>query len=196
MNESIWSLSGSPPDDSGSWFDDGWGNWVKTPTTSGSIPDGFIDDGWGNAKVLAPVFPSATLDKNTVNAVENAKKEAKSLGDTKVGKFLNGVLTYGNDFLKLAMGFKILIDPSSPVSYKNIDKTKLEEVANTGELDRSFFSKTPNTDPPKLNSTYFGIDFSNPLTWVVVAFAIWGLYKLFNQVPVAVQPVFQQAKRR
>lgn len=196
MNESIWSLSGSPPDDSGSWFDDGWGNWVKTPTTSASIPDGFIDDGWGNAKVLAPVIPSATLDKNTVNAVENAKKEAKSLGDTRVGKFLNGVLTYGNDFLKLAMGFKILIDPSSPVSYKNIDKTKLEEVANTGELDRSFFSKTPSTDPPKSNSTYFGIDFSNPLTWVVVAFALWGLYKLFNQVPVVAQPVYQQAKRR
>lgn len=196
MNESVWSLSVNPPDDSGSWIDDGWGNWTKTPVTSNIIPTGYIDDGWGNVKLLAPLIPNSTLDKTTIDAVETAKKEAKALNDTKVGKFLNGVLEFGNSFLKLAVGFGLVKNPSMPISYENIDKTKLQQVANSGELDRTIVINTPSPDPPKTNSTYFGIDFSNPLTWVVVAFAIWGLYKLFNQVPVAAQPVYQQAKRR
>ncbi len=172
----IWG-GANPPDDSGTWIDDGWGNWTQDTSIVGTVPTGFYDDGWGN---LAPISVNSSLDASIVENVNSTLKEAKAFKDTAVGKVLYTVLNVGQSYVNLLKNAGIIKDPTLPISYQNIDKAKLDTALKDGTLNQSVYY--PENKAP-VNSTYFGIDFSKPLTWVIMFLAAWGLFKLFNSTP-------------
>lgn len=167
----------NPPDDSGTWIDDGWGNWTQDTSIVGTVPNGFYDDGWGN---LAPIDVNPSLDAKTVESINNTLKDAKAFKDTQVGKVLYTILAVGERVIDDLIKIKGLKDPTAPISYENIDKVALEKALKEGKLKQTVYY--PESQAP-VNSTYFGIDFSKPLTWIIVLLAVWGLYKLFNSSP-------------
>ena len=180
----------NPPDNSGTWFDDGWGGWTQDDTlwTTYEAPKGYyIDDGWGGKGLLVPFEVSPSLDATTVDNVTDSIKQAKEFEDTKVGRILSVVLDKGQSFLNLLKGFGLIKDVAQPISYGNIDKPKARALYDSGQLqqEKDFTFKEP---PPAPNSTYFGVDFSKPVTWLVIALLAFLLYKTFNTPPVAVQP--------
>ena len=186
----VVSLGGTnPPDNSGTWFDDGWGGWTqdKSLFTFNEAPNGYyIDDGWGGKGLLFPFEIAPSLDTKTAESVSDSIGEAKTFEDTKVGRILSVVLDKGQSFLNLLKGFGIIKDVTQPISYANIDKPKARALYDSGQLQQQndFTFKEPKEVN---NSTYFGVDFSKPVTWLVIALLAFLLYKTFNAPPVAVQ---------
>jgi hypothetical protein len=184
----------NPPDNSGTWFEDGWGGWTQDASlwTTYEAPKGYyIDDGWGGKGLLIPNEVSPSLNTETADNVNKAIGEAKSFEDTKVGRILSVVLDKGQSFLTLLKGFGVIKDVSQPISYGNIDKTKAKVLYDSGQLQQQTdFNITP---PPAVNnSTYFGVDFSKPVTWLVIALLAFLLYKTLNTPPNAPQTIPQQ----
>jgi hypothetical protein len=188
----VITLGGNfPPDNSGTWYDDGWGGWTQDANLFNLIqlepPKGYyIDDGWGGKGLLIPFETSPSLDTDTTENVTNSIKQAKAFEDTKVGRILSTVLEQGQSFLGLLKGFGIIKNVAEPISYANIDKEKARQMYDSGQLRQQ---STYQIEPPKTggNSTYFGIDFSKPVTWIVVFVICLLLYKVFNATP-AVEP--------
>jgi hypothetical protein len=162
-----------PPDNSGNWYDDGWGNWTNEPAIIGKVPTGFYDDGWGN---LAPLESNPTLDATTIEAVQKTKKKAKESGNKSLEKTMNDILLYGNSFIDLLTRGKILFNPSAPISPENIDQAELERRRRDGSLSQNRTVEVPTNKPT--NSTFLGIDFSNGLNVALFAFGLFGLIKL------------------
>lgn len=146
-----------PPDNSGDWYDDGWGGWTKETSIIGKIPLGYFDDGWGN---LEPSKPNPTLDIATVNNVKKAKKDAKTFEDTAVGKTMNDILKYGNSFIDLLVRAKIISNANAPISYDNINQEELEKARRNGTISQSSNVNLPTNNTP--NSAFLGIDFNKP----------------------------------
>ncbi len=163
-----------PPDNSGNWYDDGWGNWTNDPIIIKKIPKGFFDDGWGN---IEPDEPNPTLDQKTVDAVIKTKKQAKAFGDTAVGRTMNEILLYGNSFIDLLYRGKVLFNPTAPITYDNIDQEELAKARRNGTLSQNRTVSLPEVKPPT-NSTFFGLDFSNGATIILTIFGLIGLWKL------------------
>lgn len=171
-----------PPDNSGSWFAVDWGLWTQDPAynpATGKKANTVVPQGWYFDSALSTILknvPDSSLDAETVGNVNNAINKSKSIEDTKVGQVLSSVLNYGTKFLNLLYGFKIL-DPSKPISYEGFDQAELDKQLKAGTLNQLAY--TPNS-APATNSTYFGIDFSKPLNWVLVILALWAVYKIIN----------------
>ncbi|MEA5426810.1 hypothetical protein [Arcicella lustrica] len=174
----------------GNWYDTGWGAWTDDPTQV--IPTGFYPDGSG---AVAPTQVNSTLDASTVTNIKKTVDDAKANGNTALVNTLNSVLYYGNSFLDLLKKGGVLKDPISPISISNIDQAKVEEFVKSGQIQYVIQNKNPITPTTPVNSTYFGIDFSKPLTWVIVVLAGWGLYKVFNSSPPTVATVASKAKK-
>jgi hypothetical protein len=175
LKEMATVVTGSvyPPDNSGNWYDDGWGNWTNEPSIIGVVPKGFFDDGWGN---LEPIEPNPTLDDKTVKAVQKAKKEGRIAGDSAFVKTMNDILMYGNSFIDLLTRGKVLLNPSTEISYTNIDHAELRKQRENGGLSQNRTVDVPKNAPT--NSTFFGIDFSNGANVILVVFGLIGLFKL------------------
>jgi hypothetical protein len=180
----IWSGQ-YPPDGSGTWFAVDWGLWTQDPAynpATGKTPNKVVPQGWYFEPQLGTLFknvPDPTLDSKTVGNVNDAINKAKRFEDTKTGQVLSSVLNYGTQFLNLLYGFKIL-DPAQPVTYDAINQVELDKQLKAGTLSTYAFTPAPNQAPT--NSTYFGIDFSKPLNWVLVILGLYAIYTIINRL--------------
>ncbi|MEA5402553.1 hypothetical protein VB776_06485 [Arcicella sp. DC2W] len=185
----------NPPDNSGNWVK-GLGNTWLPKTLGGStftVPSGFQNDTYFTG-LLSPTVYSQTLDKLTVNNINNAKAKAKEFGDTAVGGFLNQVLLYGSQFVELATKAKVLINPTLPISYENLDKEALAKANEQGVFDKTYVgtgyrSNNGNNSNGQTNSAFLGIDFSKPLTWVVILVVVIGIKMIFFSQNPEYRPV-------
>ena len=175
----------NPPDNSGNWVKGFGGAWLpkSLDTNTFTVPSGFTNDSFFPG-LLSPNVISDTLTSFQVNDIIQTKAiVASTTNDKNVGDFLNKLLTFGSQFVDLAIKAKVLIDPSKGVTYDNIDKSALEYSNKVGTFDKTYISKgsgsssnngsgnnsnNSNTGNLPLNSTFLGINFNNPLTLVVV----------------------------
>lgn len=174
----VFSNSLYPPDNSGEWYDDGWGGWVKDVTVVGQVPTGYEDDGWG---VLVPTEANPTIDKTTETNVRKTISEAKTFGETKVGRILSDVLDFGLPVLKKLVDAGVIKNVNSPISLSNIDTEKAKAYYDKGGATTTKVIEVPKTDPKAPNSTFFGIDFSNGLNVALLVLALIGLWMLISK---------------
>lgn len=174
----------NPPDNSGNWVK-GLGNtWLSKTlgVSTFTVPSEFQYDDYFPG-LLSPTVYSQTLDKLTVNNINNAKAQAKEFGDTAVGEFLNQVLLYGSQFVELATKVKVLINPSLPITYDNLDKEALAKANEQGVFDKTYYpsnnSNNGSNSKGQTNSAFLGVDFSKPLTWVVIFVVVIGIKMIF-----------------
>ena len=156
---SVISYSKNPPI-YGVWHDDGWGGWTDDPTNFKKVPSGYynlFDD------VLIPYKTNATLEPAFVQNVLKELDKAKEFKDTQLGLILGGILTYGNAFSKLLTDFGIIKNPTIPISKDNIDFAEYKKRVESGEIKQSNNTYQP-PPPPPVNSTFLGLNFSNPST--------------------------------
>ena len=171
-----YSNSLYPPDNSGLWYDDGWGGWVQDVADVGKVPTDYKDEGWG---VLVSLYNNPTLDTKTANDVRKTIEQAKSEGKTAVGRVLADILDFGTPYLrKFIDGW--IVNKTAPISLQNIDIPKLLEAINRGELANTKVVEIPKPDPKTPNSTFLGIDFSNGLNIALLLLALVGLWKLIS----------------
>lgn len=193
----VFSNSPFPPDNSGEWYDDGWGGWVKDVTVIGVVPTGYTDDGWG---VLVPNEANPTLDKPTETAVRKAIEESKPFKQTKVGRLLTDILDFGIPRLGELINAGFLKNANAPISLSNIDIDKANAYYDKGKAGATKTIEVPK--PPETpNSTFFGIDFSNGLNIALLVLALIGLWMLISRggndnKPQAQQSVPQKTIKR
>jgi hypothetical protein len=164
-NEIITIMSQYPPDNSGDWVDNGWGNWTREKTFRVGqenykiIPNGLVDDGWGN---LTPIVPNDSLDSDTVKDVRRAVWRSNQNEDRSVAKVLNTILFKGQDFINLLISLNIVKNPSLKISYDNINIDILRDKYSKGYLNQKIILKETilPTNSSSNNLTFLGIDFS------------------------------------
>lgn len=171
-----YSNSLYPPDNSGTWYDDGWGGWVQDIAAVGQVPADYEEDGWG---VLIPKQSNPTLEPKTANDIRKTIEQAKAEGKTAVGRVLADILDFGTPYLrKFIDGW--IVNKTAPISLQNIDVNGLLKAIEKGELSNTKVIEVPKTPTPPTNSTFLGIDFSNGLNIALLLLGLFGLWKLIS----------------
>ena len=163
-------------------IDDGWGNYVSLEE-SGLVPDGMggytdpfllenpiSDDGWGG-------YSNGFTDTQKTD-IKTTYEEAKKSGDAKLEKIMGYVFKYGKVALDLLVSTGVIKNANSRITKDNVDTDKYDGTVN--EIQKTVSSKsTGSTNTPQSNSTYFGIDFSSPIVWLIII-GIVVLFFAFN----------------
>lgn len=162
----------------GQLVDDGWGNLIPIESSgfifsdfSGNYTDylGNIidpstynpisDDGWGN-------YNNGFTDTQKTD-IKTTYEEAKKSGDAKLEKIMGYVFKYGKVALDLLVSTGVIKNANSRITKDNVDTDKYDSSVN--EIQKTVSSKsTGSTNTPQSNSTYFGIDFSSPIVWLII----------------------------
>lgn len=120
---------------------------------------------------------------------------AKATGNTKLAKIMDEVFKYGKVALEILVGTGI-IKTASNINPGTIDVDAYDQ--NVALSKQAVANKsTGSTNTPQSNSTYFGIDFSSPIVWLIII-GIVILFFAFNSSSNKPQQVYipQQPARR
>lgn len=145
----------------------------------------FVDNFYANGGAAAFDWshPNTSLSDDDADNAKDLSK--KNFGKT-LGKIADGILKYGNGFASLLTRIGVITDPTLKISANNVDLSKAKlALAALAVREKEVIAALPK-DPPPPNSTYFGIDFSKPVTWVVVGILLVVAYKLFTLTPQVV----------
>lgn len=148
-------------------------------------------------KALESVNNGLTKDQNSqLVATYNS---AKSTGDTKLAKIMNDVFTYGKTALDILVVTGVIKNQNA-ISQNTVDTKKYQsqEADIDNEIKNTVGNKNNSTtNTPQSNSTYFGIDFSSPIVWLIII-GIVVLFFAFNSSSSKPQQVYipQQPARK
>ena len=148
----------------------------------------FVDNFYANGGAAAFDWshPNTSLSDDDAENAKDLRK--RNFGET-LGKIADGILKYGNGFASLLTRIGVIPDPTLKISSNNVDLSKAKLALAALAVREKEVAAKMEKDPPPPNSTYFGIDFSKPVTWVVLGILIVVGYKLFTLTPqVAVTP--------
>lgn len=173
--------------------DDGWGNLIPVETSGfifsdfsgnykdylGNIIDPFTynpvsDDGWGNYK--NDLTPTQKLN------VKTTYEASKASGDKKLEDIMSKVFKYGKSVIDILVSTGVIKNANAPISKENIDTSKYDETVK--EVQKKVLSSSGVSSnvlgggiTPQ-NSTYFGIDFSSPIVWLIIVAVVILIFSL------------------
>ncbi len=168
--------------------DDGWGNLIPLETSGFIFSDfsGVYKDSLGN--IIDPVTYNPVEDDgwgNYSNGLTNTQKSdikttyeaAKTGGDKKLEKIMSNVFKYGKAALDILIGTGVIRNANYPIRASNIDSSKYDETATQVQQKATSSTSSGSANTPS-NSTYFGIDFSSPIVWIIIVAIVVLIFSL------------------
>lgn len=155
----------------------------------------FVDDFYANGGATNFDWsnPNPSLSEDDATNAQDLSK--KNFGDT-LGKIADGILKYGNSFASLLTRIGVIPNPTLQISNNNVDLSKAKLALAALAVREKQVADKNVTPPPPSNSTYFGIDFSKPTTWIVAFIILFGVYKLYTiQPPIVAEQTVKKAKK-
>lgn len=129
-------------------------------------------------------FSLPTLSYTQNLGLNNTAATAKATGNDKVLNILNYVLTYGGAALDILSRVGIIKNKNAQTfSTDSFDLSAYQNALNSGQLNSAFSGLTPTTptQSPTNSAKLFGLDFTNPFTWVGVLIFLFGVGYVIKQ---------------
>lgn len=123
-------------------------------------------------------------------------QSAKLTGDDKLAKVMDYVFKYGGAALKLLVDTGIIKTGSTTktITPDDVDTQAFDNLTNNSKT-KVAEAQNKQTNTPS-NSTYFGIDFSSPIVWLIIVAVVILLFSLNgNKQPQQVYLPQPTAKR-
>lgn len=188
------------PDATDLYFLDVFNTQTKNGKSGEEIYFEQVDDGFDfnnafleDAQKLADYANGlSTYEKYQIKATYDS---AKASGNTKLAKIMDEVFKYGKTALELLVATGV-IKTASNIAPDTVDVDTYDR--NVTSAKKAAADKSNETNTPKGNSTYFGIDFSSPIVWLIII-GIVILFFAFNSSSNKPQQVYipqQQPSRR
>lgn len=140
------------------------------------------------------------LKNNGLSAEQNANvkavySSAKYSGNEKLGKVMDFVFKYGKSALEILVGLNIIKTGSTQkaITPDSVDTEAFDNYVQSAKTKVVNQEKVPVSTPT--NSTYFGIDFSSPIVWIIIVAIVILIFSLKSSSPQAVYLPQQTAKR-
>ena len=168
--------------------DDGWGNLIPLETSGfifsdlsgvykdslGNIIDPLTynpiqDDGWGN--YTNGLTPTQKAD------IKTTYEAAKVSGDKKLENIMSNVFKYGKAALDILVTTGVIKNANAPIMTYNIDPSKYDGTVSQVQQKVTSSTGSGSANTPS-NSTYFGIDFSSPIVWLIIVAVVILLFSL------------------
>lgn len=159
------------PDATDLFFSKVYDTEQKTGLSGEQIYYSLLDNGFDfnnafleEAQKLADYDNSLTTDQKY--QIKATYDSAKATGNTKLAKIMDEVFKYGKTALDILVSTGI-IKTASRISPDTVDVDAYDQnVALSKQAVANKSTGTNNT--PQSNSTYFGIDFSSPIVWLII----------------------------
>lgn len=155
----------------------GTGGILSGLAQAGKINTGTGFDGWSFLSDL-DTYDVESIFANTggdpfanpdTPALKTSLSKAVATNDKPFQKILKGVLLYGDPFLKLLTKYNVIPNANAKyVANRQIDETELNKLL-------------ANTPKEKRSSVLFGLDFGNPVVWIILFVILVLIFSLLSK---------------
>lgn len=158
-------------------FISGTGGILSGLAQTGKVTTGTGFDGWSFLNDL-DTYDVESVFANTggdpfanpdTPALKTSLSKAVATGDKPFQKILKGVLLYGDPFLKLLTKYNVIPNANAKyVANRQIDETELKKLL-------------ANTPTEKRSTILFGLDFGNPVIWIILFVILILIFSLLSK---------------